>query len=300
MDHAEEHDHDRGLAFDLATLSRRRTLALLGGGALAVLVGCGSDDGDDAAASTTTTSTTAGDTSTTAAAAGECSTIPEETAGPFPGDGSNGPDVLTADGIVRSDIRSSFGSSTTTAEGVPLAIDLQLTDSTGGCSALAGAAVYVWHCDREGGYSLYSEGIEGENYLRGVQEAGGDGRVRFDSIFPAAYPGRWPHVHFEVYESLEAATGGGTRIATSQVALPEDACNAVYATSGYEASVRTMTQTSLTSDGVFGDDGGTSQLGTVTGSVEDGYTVALAVAVDPTNVSSGASGPGSDGAPPGA
>ncbi len=299
MDQAEEHDHDRGLAFDLATLSRRRTLALLGGGALAVLVGCGSDDGDDAAASTTT-STTAGDTSTTAAAAGECSTIPEETAGPFPGDGSNGPDVLTADGIVRSDIRSSFGSSTTTAEGVPLAIELQLTDSTGGCSALAGAAVYVWHCDREGGYSLYSEGIEGENYLRGVQEAGGDGRVRFDSIFPAAYPGRWPHVHFEVYESLGAATGGGTRIATSQVALPEDACNAVYASSGYEASVRTMTQTSLTSDGVFGDDGGTSQLGTVTGSVEDGYTVALAVAVDPTNVSSGASGPGSDGAPPGA
>ena len=119
--------------------------------------------------------------------------------------------------------------------------------------------------------------------------------MRFDSIFPAAYPGRWPHVHFEVYESLEAATGGGTRIATSQVALPEDACNAVYATSGYEASVRTMTQTSLASDGVFGDDGGTSQLGTVTGSVEDGYTVALAVAVDPTNVSSGASGPGSDG-----
>jgi protocatechuate 3,4-dioxygenase beta subunit len=295
----EEHDHDRGLAFDLATLSRRRTLALLGGGALAILVGCGSDDDGDDAAASTTTSTTAGDNSTTGAA-GECSTIPEETAGPFPGDGSNGPDVLTADGIVRSDIRSSFGSSTTTADGVPLAIDLQLTDSTGGCSALAGAAVYVWHCDREGGYSLYSEGIEAENYLRGVQEADADGRVRFDSIFPAAYPGRWPHVHFEVYESLGAATGGGTRIATSQVALPEDACNAVYATSGYEASVRTMTQTSLTSDGVFGDDGGTSQLGTVTGSAEDGYTVALAVAVDPTNVSSGASGPGSDGAPPGA
>ena len=31
--------------------------------------------------------------------------IPEETAGPFPGDGSNGPDVLTESGVVRKDIR---------------------------------------------------------------------------------------------------------------------------------------------------------------------------------------------------
>ena len=273
-----EHDHDRGLAFDLATLTRRRALALLGGGALAVLAGCGSNDGDGASASTT--STTAGGTSRTGAAAGGCSTIPEETAGPYPGDGSNGPDVLTADGIVRRDIRSSFGSSTTTAEGVPLAIVLRLTDSTGGCSALAGAAVYVWQCDARAGYSLYSEGIEDENYLRGVQEAGADGRVRFTSIFPAAYPGRWPHIHFEVYESLATATGGGTRIATSQVALPEEACTAVYATAGYETSARNLAETSLTSDIVFGDDGGAAQLGTVTGSVDEGYTVELAVAVD--------------------
>ena len=69
MEDPEQHDHDRGLAFDLATLSRRRTLALLGGGALALLVGCGSDDGDDAAASTT--STTSG--SSSGAAVGECS-----------------------------------------------------------------------------------------------------------------------------------------------------------------------------------------------------------------------------------
>ena len=46
-----------------------------------------------------------------------CSTIPEETAGPYPGDGSNGVNVLTQDGIVRSDIRSSFGSSSTRRRG---------------------------------------------------------------------------------------------------------------------------------------------------------------------------------------
>ena len=273
----EEHDHDRGLAFDLATLSRRRTLVLLGGGALALLVGCGSDDGDDAAASTT--STTAGSSTTGAAAAGECATIPEETAGPFPGDGSNGPDVLGADGIVRSDIRSSFGSSSGTAEGVPLTIGLRLTDSSGSCAALTGAAVYVWHCDRDGGYSLYSEGVEDQNYLRGVQEADGDGTVQFTSVFPGAYAGRWPHVHFEVYDSLAAATVGGRPIATSQIALPEDACAAAYATRGYEASVGNLSRVSLTSDMVFGDDGAVSQLGTVTGSVDEGYAVELAVPV---------------------
>jgi protocatechuate 3,4-dioxygenase beta subunit len=276
VEQPQQHDHDRGLAFDLATLSRRRTLTLLGGGALALLVGCASDDGDDAAASTT--STTTGRPST-GAEAGDCATIPEETAGPFPGDGSNGPDVLAEDGIVRSDIRSSFGSSSTTARGVPLTIGLRLSDSSGSCAALAGAAVYVWHCDRDGGYSLYSEGVEGENYLRGVQEADGDGRVRFTSIFPGAYPGRWPHVHFEVYEGVEAAVGRGTPLATSQIAFPEDACRAAYATRGYEASVGQLDRLSLAGDMVFGDDGGAAQLGTVSGSVDEGFAVELAVPV---------------------
>lgn len=45
--------------------------------------------------------------------------IPEETAGPYPGDGTDGPNVLTESGVVRSDIRSSFGSLTGTAQGVP-------------------------------------------------------------------------------------------------------------------------------------------------------------------------------------
>ena len=46
--------------------------------------------------------------------------------------------------------------------------------------------------------------------------------------------GRWPHVHFEVYPSVEAATRGGNKLATSQIAIPKDACEAVYSKSGYE------------------------------------------------------------------
>jgi protocatechuate 3,4-dioxygenase beta subunit len=209
--------------------------------------------------------------------------IPEETAGPYPADGSNGPDVLSESGVVRSDIRSSFGEFSGTAEGAPLTIKLAIQDAANGCAPYAGAAVYVWHCDREARYSLYSQGATDQNYLRGVQAAGADGVVTFQSIFPACYSGRWPHIHFEVYPSLEAATDDANVIATSQVALPEEACDAVYATAGYEASIQNLGQVSLATDNVFRDDGGARQLGTVSGSVESGYTVELAVpsAVDP-------------------
>ena len=162
--------------------------------------------------------------------------IPEETAGPYPGDGSNGLNVLTESGVVRSDITSSFGSASGVAEGVPLTVRLKVYDLAGeDATALAGAAVYLWHCDREGRYSMYDEAIADENYLRGVQEADADGRVEFTTIFPAAYSGRWPHIHFEVYQSLDEATSAENKLRTSQLAFPEDACDEVYATDGLRA-----------------------------------------------------------------
>ena len=163
---------------------------------------------------------------------------------------------------------------------MPLTIRLLIQDEGNACEPLADAAVYIWHCDREGRYSLYSQGAEDQNYLRGVQAAGDDGMVTFTSIFPACYSGRWPHIHFEVYPSLSAASDAGNRIATSQVALPQDICEEVYGQTGYEQSVSNLQQVSLTSDGVFGDDGGAHQLGTISGSVADGLTVELAVPVN--------------------
>jgi protocatechuate 3,4-dioxygenase beta subunit len=280
-------DHDRGLVFDMATIDRRRMLKLLGIGGISAglftVVGCSPSASTATAGATATGATgTPGATGTAVAGAGAdgtCEVIPEETAGPFPGDGSNGPDVLSQTGVVRKDIRSSFGSSSTVAQGIPLGISLLIQDGVD-CAPLAGAAVYVWHCDREGNYSLYSEAAASENYLRGVQAAGDDGVVTFDSIFPAAYQGRWPHIHFEVYPSLETATDEANKIATSQIALPEDTCDTVYATAGYEQSVRNMQSLSLQTDNVFADDGGVRQLGTVTGDVSGGYTVSLTVPVN--------------------
>jgi protocatechuate 3,4-dioxygenase beta subunit len=270
-------DHDRGLSFDLGALvGRRRLLGLVAGGVgAAVLAACssGSSSGDAATATTSgsaATTGTTGTTGTTAATSGTLSETPEETAGPFPGDGSNGANVLADSGVVRQDIRSSFGSSTTTAEGVPLTITLKVVDGTG--AAQAGHAVYVWHCDRDGNYSLYS--LPDENYLRGVQETAADGTVSFTSVFPACYSGRWPHIHYEVYPSLDDATDAANKVATSQIALPEDVCNTVYATSGYERSVSNMKRVSLTTDMVF-QDSWRQELGTVTGGTDDGYTCTL-------------------------
>jgi protocatechuate 3,4-dioxygenase beta subunit len=263
-------------------LDRRRVLQLLGIGGVALVIGCG-DDGDESGASTSSTTSTSEATSTTTSSssgsASTCTVIPEETAGPYPGDGSNGPNVLTEDGVVRSDITRSFGTSSTIADGVPLAINFTILDNSKGCQALAGAAVYIWHCDREGGYSMYSQGVTDENYLRGVQQTDANGRVTFKSIFPAAYSGRWPHIHFEVFASLDQATHGRNKIATSQLALPQDVCTTVYATSGYEQSVRNLSQTSLQRDNVFGDDAAVHQLGTTSGSVSSGYTTGLTVPV---------------------
>ena len=59
----------------------------------------------------------------------------------------------------------------------------------------------------------------------------------------------------------------------------ESARRAVYATAGYEESVSTLQRVSLTSDMVFGEDGGAHQLGTVSGSADAGYTVTLNVPV---------------------
>lgn len=111
-------------------------------------------------------------------------------------------------------------------------ITMTILDDSSSDRPLVGAAVHLWHCDIDGAHSMSSAAITEENYLRGVQETDASSQVSFTSIFPAAYDGRWPHIHFEVYPSLAQATSSTTKIATSQMALPEVACRAVYASAG--------------------------------------------------------------------
>jgi protocatechuate 3,4-dioxygenase beta subunit len=284
--HDEIEDHDLGLAHDLpriverSGLGRRGLLALFGGVGAAALAGCASASSDSSAGSSTSTDSRPSPPSGNAGS-GESNVdvadgeIPEETAGPYPGDGSNGANVLTESGVVRSDITSSIGSASGTAEGIPMKMRMKVYDLNGDdATVLTGAAVYVWHADREGRYSMYSEGVEDENYLRGVQETDDKGWVEFTSIFPACYDGRWPHVHFEVYKSVDDATSASNKLRTSQMALPKDVCEKVYATDGYEQSVTNLAKVSLDSDMVFGD-GYSLQLGKLTGSNDEGWTATL-------------------------
>lgn len=274
MHHHHEDDHDDfgGLQRDLTatgTAMGRRDLfrIALGAGAVA-LFGC-----TDATGATDT----GGEGGGVDVGSGSCTRIPQETAGPYPGDGSNGPDVLGKTGVVRGDIRSSFAGLSGTADGVALTIKLTLV-SASTCSVLANRAVYLWHCDRLGRYSLYSSGVTNQNYLRGVQETDLSGQVTFTSIFPGCYSGRWPHIHFEVYPTLAAATSVSNKSATSQIALPKAACDAVYAQSGYTGSASNLSGISLATDNVFSD-GSALELATVTGSMAEGYVATLTIAV---------------------
>jgi protocatechuate 3,4-dioxygenase beta subunit len=267
--------------------SRRQLLALLGGAGglgLLALAGCGS--GSDAASAgggtgsthVTTTATTAGSTSTTAASnATVTSAVPEETAGPYPGDGSNGPNLLSMNGAVRSDIQSSLGSSSAVA-GVPMTVKLTVLDLKNSAKPLTNAGIYLWHCNQAGQYSMYSQGVTNETFCRGIQPTDANGTATFTSVWPGAYSGRWPHIHFEVYPSVSNAMSGNGKLKTSQIALPEDACDVVYATDGYSASIRNMAQTSLSTDMVFRD-GWSQELATAGGSTSNGYTASLVIGV---------------------
>ena len=278
----DDHDDFGGLHRDLTrVVDRRRALLLMGGGLGTVALAACGPSLTSKSSSTTSTSAMAGGATTTVASGSSsttCAKLPTETAGPYPADGTNGPDVLNQTGVVRRDLTTSFGSMSGSVTGVPLTMKFKMLDIAKGCTPYAGVAMYAWHCDANGAYSLYTQGATNQNWLRGVQAADSDGWVTFTTIFPGCYAGRWPHVHFEVYPSLDRATNVKNRIATSQLALPQDACESVYASSGYPSSKRNLSQLSLRSDNVFSD-GWTTQLGTVTGDVNSGMTVTLNVPV---------------------
>lgn len=262
----EHDDHGpEGLAADLPHLTRRRlvwTGLAMGGAALSLW-------GVRGGAETVTG---------TGADGSICVALPAETAGPFPADGTNvragqTVNILTEAGVIREDIRNSIGGLTPVAEGVPVSLEITLVDVKNACAPLGGMAVYAWQCDAEGVYSIYGAGDR--NYLRGVGISDAKGVVRFTTVFPACYPGRWPHIHFEVFTGAEMAVSGKAALLTSQFALPEAECRAVYAANPlYAASLGTIEGVSLKRDGIFRDSSATelaAQTLALSGDPEGGY-----------------------------
>jgi len=261
------HRHDRSFAQDLARLrllDRRCALGLLGAAGGAMVLG-------------------ARGVASVAAADGSCTAYARETDGPFPADGKNRApgatsNVLTIEAFRRSDIRASLIGSTKVATGVPIELTLTLVDA-GGCTPLTGHVLYLWHNDATGGYSLYD--LPEESYLRGVQVTDAAGQVRFTTIFPGCYGGRYPHMHFEIFGSLEEATRGNQSLLTSQLALPAAECGTVYADADtYGRSMSNLERTSLTRDFIFRDNSA-AQMGVMTlalrGSPGAGYAASATV-----------------------
>ncbi len=288
----EPHEHDLGLQHDMRVM-RRRMLALLATSTAALVLpacGGGSDSADDSGSGTGSSTSGSGSTGTgstgTSTSSGTCIVDPTETEGPYPADGSNSTrsgivNVLTQSDVVRSDIRSSFGSFSGTAQGLQLTLTITLVNVNSNCASLSGYAIYLWHCTREGEYSLYSTSVQNQNYLRGVQTTDSNGQCTFVTIFPACYDGRWPHIHFEVYKDANSASSYTNKLLTSQMALPKDVCSTVYSgVSGYSASVSNLSRVSLGSDNVFGDNTSEQiawQTPTFTGDTTNGYDATISV-----------------------
>jgi len=281
-------DHDRGLAFDLEALrrqmlARRRMLGLLaaGGGAL-LLDACGGS-GDSSTTSTSASTGTTTTTTGTGTTSSSCASTPTETNGPYPSDGSNMANgvlsnILNTSGVARSDIRSSFAGLSGAASGVQVTLTITLQNTNASCAALSDYAIYLWHADQNGQYSIYD--LPQQNYLRGVQSTNTSGQATFTTIFPGCYAGRYPHIHFEVYRSLSTATNYSNRLLVSQFAMPAAACTAVYAAGGYPNSASRFTQTNTASDNVFGDNTAAqiaAMTPALTGSPSVGYTGSVTV-----------------------
>jgi protocatechuate 3,4-dioxygenase beta subunit len=280
------HDHHDG-EHDVfvAGLTRRSAIGAFAAIGLGTLVSCGDDDEssstttarsgtstdpsepDTAATSTstagstvtsTTASTSASTSPTTATASTDYADFPEETNGPFPADGSkengNGQEanVLTDPRIVRSDITANLDGSDA-QPGIPMKLTMNIGSAR---AALAGAAVYIWHCSRDGSYSVYNSGMNGGDYsaatwFRGVQITDAHGVVAFNTIFPGRYQGRASHIHFEVYSDDSYSK----LLLTSQIGFDDHDADAVYATdSSYAGSLRNPTYSSQ--DMVFADGDG--------------------------------------------
>jgi protocatechuate 3,4-dioxygenase beta subunit len=270
-------DHDLGFT---ARLSRRSALAALAGLGITAVAACGSDGSKESTSTAGTTtggtdaaSTTLAATDTTsgaaATAAGECLDFPQETNGPFPADGSNDDgngDVAN----ILADSRSVRASLTTNLDGsdeqpgIPLTLTMVITDKDG-CTPKANAAVYAWHCNREGHYSVYNSNMNGGDYsdatwFRGVQITNANGAVTFQTIFPGRYDGRATHIHFEVYED----SAYGNLLLTSQVGFVDAEADAVYSSdSNYASSLSNPTYNSV--DNVFGDGDGSQILNVAAG-----------------------------------
>ncbi|MBT1708967.1 intradiol ring-cleavage dioxygenase [Fulvivirgaceae bacterium PWU5] len=198
---------------------------------------------------------------------GDCALTDSETAGPFP--------TKSPASLVLTDIRSD-------RTGVLFNFTITVQNKAENCTALEGAIVDVWHCDKDGYYSEYGgtqmqqQDFTSMHFLRGRQVTNADGKVGFTSIFPGWYQGRATHIHVHIYNA------DGDSLLVTQIAFPEGSNSAVSLVNASTVNGYTKGMSGYTtnaSDNIFADSLD-NEIGTITGSVADGFELTHTIVVN--------------------
>lgn len=226
---------------DDARFTRRRSLATLFGGALALV---GSKVGDAAASGQ-------GGPAAVASGAVSCVLTPELTEGPY----------YIADEKVRRNI-------TEGRPGAPLTLRLAVVNAST-CKPIPGAAVDIWHADAGGVYSGFGAGSANRTFMRGIQRTDANGIATFQTVYPGWYQGRTVHIHVKVHVA-------GNVVHTGQIFFADSVTDSVYRRSPYTRRPNRTTRNS--GDSIFVNGGqksllrvrkqGTGYLGTLTMGVQ--------------------------------
>jgi protocatechuate 3,4-dioxygenase beta subunit len=237
---------------DSLPLSRRRLIEILGGAGAAALSGCGGSG-----TSATTSGSSSGTSSGTAAS---CVLTPELTVGPY----------FVDEKLNRSDLTAN----TTDANilnATPLTLTMTIMQyASGGCSALVGAQVDVWHADAAGVYSDESvENTTGQTFLRGYQITDSSGVVTFKTIVPGWYSGRTIHIHVMI--RTLSSSGSILTEFTTQLFFDQTLTNALT-TSVSPYSSRGLPDTTNAGDSIYSSP---TQLTLTNATTGGGYTASI-------------------------
>ncbi|GBG23844.1 Hypothetical Protein FCC1311_000642 [Hondaea fermentalgiana] len=184
-----------------------------------------------------------------------CPLDPEVTEGPYVWD----------EAPIRADM-------TEDRDGVPFQMQVTVVNSSS-CETVANAAVEFWHCDADGIYSHFiaqstnsGSATDDSTFLRGIQYTNSTGTAVMNSIFPGWYRGRTTHVHIRVHFNIVAAEDGesytgGTVTHVGQLFFADDVVEELATDDAYADN--TVSKTSLASDNIYSNQGGTYGLMTI-------------------------------------
>lgn len=163
-----------------------------------------------------------------------CVLTPAQTEGPY----------FVDERLNRGDVRADPATGAV-RPGAPLTLELRVAAVAGTqCAPLREAIVDIWQCDALGNYSAV-DAARGTHFLRGYQVTDAEGRVRFTTIYPGAYPGRAVHIHFKI----RFGAPGGAHEFTSQLYFDDALTDRVHAAGAYRGAASRRTRNAR--DGLY-------------------------------------------------